>query len=294
MTLQDIDAFLAVVTHGTYARAAEILFTTASTIAYHIRQLEAELGFALVEKVGRYVAPTEAGKQLYTRLRDVRSQLDCAVADARDAAANRKATLHLGVMRLMPQDALSNILRDFYDGSPDYRVVLHEYVQTSYVEDFLQGTTDAVCAYETNLGLLPEDVGFFPLWDARVGVALAVDHRLAGCASVSVDKLADETLVLPDLGDGYRDPAIEPRIRGLMAQGRVLYSQSHEDAFHHVRIGRGVLVTPYAVAYRDDTVVFVPLEEFEPMRAGIAFRSDDADPVVRAFLASVQSYGGAR
>lgn len=288
MTLQDIDAFLAVVAYGTYSRAAEALYTTAPTIAYHLRQLEHELGFALVEKAGRYVVATPAAKELYGRLREVRSALDCAVADARDIAVHRKSTLHLGVMRLMPHSALSAILKDFYKGSPDDRVVLHEYEQTSYFDDFAQKRTDAICVYGSNRELLPPQARYLPLWDARVGVAVAADHPLASHASVSLDELRGETVVLPDLGDGYRDPAIAPRIQSLIDGTPILYSQSHEDAFHHVRIGRGVLVTPYATGCRDETVAFVPLEEFEPTGAGIAYRADESEPVVLRFLESAR------
>ncbi len=64
MTYEQIETFLAIVTHGTISAAAEVLFVSQSTVSGRIQQLETELGIPLFirEKGHRNVELTSYGR----------------------------------------------------------------------------------------------------------------------------------------------------------------------------------------------------------------------------------------
>ena len=61
MTLQQLQYFLAAFEHGSFSAAAESLHLAQPSLSEQVRRLEAELGVALFQRVGRGLVPTEAG-----------------------------------------------------------------------------------------------------------------------------------------------------------------------------------------------------------------------------------------
>ena len=64
--LSHLDAFVAVVRHGSFSAAARALHLTQSTVSYQVRELEQRLGAPVFERLGRGVQPTALGAQLFT------------------------------------------------------------------------------------------------------------------------------------------------------------------------------------------------------------------------------------
>ncbi len=84
-SLNALRAFEAVARHLSFARAADELFVTKAAVAQQVRQLEEEIGAALVERLGRGLRLTEAG------LAGVRDLGDGFAVLARAARAMREA-----------------------------------------------------------------------------------------------------------------------------------------------------------------------------------------------------------
>ena len=66
--LDDLAVFSSIVRMGSYRRAAAELETSTSNLSHAIKQLEARLGFRLLHRTSRGIAPTEAGAQLLATL----------------------------------------------------------------------------------------------------------------------------------------------------------------------------------------------------------------------------------
>lgn len=115
----ELKAFAAVVAHGSFARAAEDLRISASTLSQTIRQLEARLGLRLLNRTTRSLSLTEAGTRLHARFAPAMAEMEAAVGDAvalRDTPA--------GVLRVhMPSVAaatyLEPVLGRFHEAWPD-------------------------------------------------------------------------------------------------------------------------------------------------------------------------------
>jgi DNA-binding transcriptional LysR family regulator len=88
----ELRAFVTVVAHGNFARAAAELGVSASTLSQTIRTLEARLGVRLLNRTTRSVSLTYAGERLHARFKPAMLEMDAAVHDIvslRDAPAGR-------------------------------------------------------------------------------------------------------------------------------------------------------------------------------------------------------------
>ena len=74
MNLKQLEVFLAVVETGSFSRAAEATFITQSTVSQHISLLEEEFDLRLLDRTGKGVLPTEAGKILLGYARQIVSK----------------------------------------------------------------------------------------------------------------------------------------------------------------------------------------------------------------------------
>jgi DNA-binding transcriptional LysR family regulator len=85
----------AVARHGSVTAAARALSYAQPSISHHLARLEAETGSRLVQRVGRGIRLTEAGRMLAERAEEILGRLDAAAAEL---AAH--TGLHAGRVRL--------------------------------------------------------------------------------------------------------------------------------------------------------------------------------------------------
>jgi len=65
MDFKQIEAFVSVVNHRSFSKAADVCFLTQPTISARISSLEKELGVRLIDRTGREAFLTDYGKVFY-------------------------------------------------------------------------------------------------------------------------------------------------------------------------------------------------------------------------------------
>src|SRR6201992_3777370 len=105
MDLRQIRYFVAVAERGGFGSAASALNVAQSALSRHVKELEHELGGALLERGSRGVAVTESGKVLLARGRWLLGAVDDVKAEVR--TENRE---HSGTVRLGAPASLADIL----------------------------------------------------------------------------------------------------------------------------------------------------------------------------------------
>lgn len=118
----ELQAFLVVAREGSFTRAAAQLGVSQSALSHAMRALEARLGFRLLTRTTRSVAPTEAGDRLYAvlepRFAEISAEL-AALSELRDKPSGTiriTAAEHAADLYLWPR--LAKRLADY----PDIRV----------------------------------------------------------------------------------------------------------------------------------------------------------------------------
>jgi DNA-binding transcriptional LysR family regulator len=209
MDTRQLAAFCAVVERKSFSQAAERLGVTQPAVSLQIRSLEQRLGRQLLDRSGRRVEPTEAGRRLYASAQRVLAAEEHLLEelDADDEGAIT-GTLELGASTGPGGTVVPLLLCEFQEQHPDMGVRLT-------VSD-TQTVVDRVAGRELELGIVGagrrhRGVAFEPFFSDEVVLACPADHRFAG-KTVSLDDLKGEKLIVMQDGAGVRQ-VIEDELR---------------------------------------------------------------------------------
>lgn len=142
ITLEQWAAFKAVVEEGSFARAAEALNKSQSTVSYALARLEEQLPVAVFQRDGRKAELTEAGKVLYRQACYFLEQAGELERAAQYLARGWEAEVTLGVDAATPMERLLNALKRFSDQHPQTRLRLLETTLSGTAETLLQRSAD--------------------------------------------------------------------------------------------------------------------------------------------------------
>ncbi|RTL71890.1 MAG: LysR family transcriptional regulator [Hyphomicrobiales bacterium] len=121
-TFTGLSEFLAVADVGTFRAAAAHLRVTPAAVSQAIKALEARLGAPLFLRTTRSVALTEAGRQLYERMRPATREIDDAIEELRAQRGRPAGQLRLSVPRIALDLVIVPVLAGFRRAHPDVRV----------------------------------------------------------------------------------------------------------------------------------------------------------------------------
>jgi DNA-binding transcriptional LysR family regulator len=209
MDTRQLAAFCAVVERKSFSQAAERLGVTQPAVSLQIRSLEQRLGRQLLDRSGRRVEPTEAGRRLYASAQRVLAAEEHLLEDLdADDEGAITGTLELGASTGPGGTVVPLLLCEFQEQHPDVRVRLT-------VSD-TQTVVDRVAERELELGVVGagrrhRGVAFEPFFSDEVVLACSADHRFAG-KTVSLDDLKGEKLIVMQEGAGVRQ-VIEDELR---------------------------------------------------------------------------------
>ncbi|WP_424625408.1 LysR family transcriptional regulator [Achromobacter marplatensis] len=95
INLNRLGMFVAVVEAGSFTGAADTLGTTKAVVSFNLKQLEQELGVALLTRSTRRLALTEAGEGFYAECARLLREADAAVDQARSGQATLAGSLRV-------------------------------------------------------------------------------------------------------------------------------------------------------------------------------------------------------
>ena len=125
MELRHLRYFVAVAEEENISRAAARLRISQPGVGRQIRDLEGELGLALLARTGKSVRLTAAGKIFFGEARDILMHVAAAVEKVRTSIASQ-AEINVGYLPSGTVGMLSRALRIFKAHFPEMRVTLHD------------------------------------------------------------------------------------------------------------------------------------------------------------------------
>ena len=211
MDTRQLAAFCAVVERRSFSQAAERLGVTQPAVSLQVRALEKRLGTQLLDRSGRRVEPTEAGKRLYRGAQRLLALEDQILAEvAGESEGELRGELHLGASTGPAAVVVPLLLGEFQREHPAVRVALT-------VAD-TQAVVERVGARELELGIVGaarrhRGVVYEPLFEDEVILAVPPGHPFAG-RTVPLDELRAESLIVMQEGAGVRQ-IVEDELRAL-------------------------------------------------------------------------------
>lgn len=201
METRQLAAFCTVVERRSFSQAAEQLGVTQPAVSLQIRSLEKRLGLQLLDRSGRRVEPTDAGRRLYRsaqRLLALEEQLLAELGE--EVEGELTGRLEIGASTGPGGTVLPVALAEFQKLHPGVLIALS-------VSD-TQHVIEQVARREVELGVVGavrrhRGVVFEPFFRDEVVLAVPRGHRFAD-RKVTLDELKSEPLVLMQEGAGVR------------------------------------------------------------------------------------------
>jgi len=290
MELRHLRYFIAAAETENVSQAALKLHVSQPALSRQIRDLEAELGFALFQRSAKSVRLTEAGKAFLPEARAVLQRADEGVKRARTVATGG-GELHVGyaptpMVRLMPA-----ALRVFQGGVPQVRVRLHDLSTEEMLRGLCQGELDLAFMVRPNRSSL-RGLRFEEL--ARDALCLAVPpgHVLGRRRAVTLEQAAEQRLVVFTRKD-YPEylEYLETVFARINARPKV--AEEHDSAaslIAAVESGAGVALVPKSFSCSaGPRLTLVPVSPPpEPLIVGMAWRPDRLSPTAQRFASEAR------
>ncbi|MDF1615333.1 selenium metabolism-associated LysR family transcriptional regulator [Desulfurivibrio dismutans] len=124
MDLHRLEVFCRVVELKSFTKAAEAAFLSQPTVSEHLRSLEETLGVRLVDRLGREVLPTPAGKLLYDHARRLLRLHDEAVAAIENYSGRQSGHLWMAASTIPGTYLLPKMIGQFKKEYPEVLVTI--------------------------------------------------------------------------------------------------------------------------------------------------------------------------
>jgi DNA-binding transcriptional LysR family regulator len=216
MDTRQLQAFCAVVEKKSFSQAAEQLGVTQPAVSLQVRALEQRLGQSLLDRSGRRVEPTEAGRRLYTSAQRMLALEEQLLEEVSADDGRLAGTLAIGASTGPGAHLVPLLLCEFQREHPDLHVALSIWDTQTVIEH--------VADRQLELGVVGalrrhRSLEFEPLVRDEIVLAVPPGHHAAG-GTITVEELKEETLIVMQEGAGVRQ-VVEEELRraGLRLRG---------------------------------------------------------------------------
>jgi DNA-binding transcriptional LysR family regulator len=194
MELRHLRYFVAVAEEENVSRAALKLHVSQPALSRQVRDLEAELGFLLLERSAKAVRLTEAGRVFLAEARAVLQRAADGVKAARAVATGGRGELHVGYAPSLTVRILPPTLRAFQAELPNVRVRLHDLSTEEMLTGLREGHLQIALLVRPPPAMLRE-LRFAELTSDALCLAVAPGHPLARRRAVTLAEVAREPLI---------------------------------------------------------------------------------------------------
>lgn len=241
ISLQKLRNFVIVAEERQFLRASQRLGISQPTLSAQIRELEGELGVPLFNRTTRQVNLTTEGDRFFHRAKQILSDVEIAVSEAKQQAALKHGRVTIAATPSIAASLVPPVMAEFRLAFPDIDVRL--------IEDISQVVDNLVRTGIADFGVGPgrgrqTDLTFSPLFEERFLAVARSGHALSGAKSVTLAQLTEHDLITTGQGTGIRD-VVEGALRDKGLDVGMPHSMTHvETVISMVESGLGVALLP--------------------------------------------------
>ena len=210
MELRQLRYFVAIVDHGSFSRAAQVLHIAQPALTQQIRQLEEELAVQLLHRSAQGVLATDAGKTFYEHAQAILKQVGDARQAVTQAADKPAGTVALGIPQSVSGALALPLLVAVRETYPEISLQLTEELSGNLVEQLRSGRINLAVLFDDGQlhafstdALVEEEMMFV----TKNGSRFAMPGE-----SVTLAEALAQPLILPSPQHGVR-PRIEAVVR---------------------------------------------------------------------------------
>jgi DNA-binding transcriptional LysR family regulator len=293
MELRHLRYFVAVAEELHFSRAAERLHISPPSLTEQIRNLEQELGAALLTRTKRNVTLTDAGARFLEEARSTLQQAEHAALVARLAGRGEMGRVEIGYASSAACSGLVTAAVATYRRThPLVSISLSAMQAARQLDQLTEGRLDI--GFLRTPARYPLGISAVIIARQPIVIALPSHHRLAKKASLSAAMLAEERFLAPtfetEVGLFQHTAAV-----GQQGKFEARIVDRVPDLFTTVTLvaaGVGIAVVPQSCScIRIPGVVYKTLTpQTKQVELAAAFRRDERAPAVKAFIAQLRAW----
>ena len=201
MELYPLKVFLTVATERSFSRAGEKLLRTQPAISLAVQRLEHELGEKLLDRTGREMILTDAGRivlEFCRRFENLEREMENSLAELRDMASGR---LVIGANETTSLYLMQHIV-SYRRQYPKVKVQVRRSLSSRVPAQLIDGDLElGVITYDPEDDRLESRV----IFSDHLCFIVSPAHRFAHRESVSIRELGMETFIAHNVFSPYRD-----------------------------------------------------------------------------------------
>src|SRR5215831_7583305 len=201
MELYYLQVFLTVAMEKSFSRAAAKLLRTQPAVSLAVQRLEQELGERLIDRSGKDLILTDAGRSVLEyarRFQSLQLEMDNSLAELRDNSAGR---LTIGANESATLYLLRHIER-YRELYPKVKVQIRRSFSSRLPNELLDGNLElGVISYDPGDERITSKV----IYTDSLAFIVSPKHRLARRKVVSIADLGSETFIAHNVLSPYRD-----------------------------------------------------------------------------------------
>lgn len=295
MEIRNLITFQKIVELGSFSAAADTLGYSQSTVTMQMKQLEAELGVPLFDRIGRRTVVNSDGLRFLKYADNIINESRNAVADLTSDDTPR-GELRIGILDSICTAHLPHVLSEYHRLYPEVTTVIrigtfHELsnllnsgqIDILWIFDHTIQPADWVCAFQ---------------YESPITIVCAPNHPLAHPSGkkkkvLTLHALTNEPLILTERDCSYRIEFIQELSALGITPNIFLEIGNTEIIKKFVEAGLGLAVLPlYTVAEElsDHTLAALPIPDYHATMYGQLFyhKSKWVTAALGSFVALVQ------
>lgn len=206
MDIHRLEVFCKVLELQSFTKAADAVCLTQPTVSEHIRALEEMLGEKLIDRLGREVLPTPAGKILYRYARNMIQMRNEAIQALEKYKGNLAGHLLIGASTIPGTYILPGLIGAFKEKYPDIRITLKISGSSEIVDRILDGSLEMGL-----IGARWEDrrIALEEIYSDELLLVVFAEHPWAKRDSIELEELAHASFILREKGSGTRKVMVQ-------------------------------------------------------------------------------------
>jgi DNA-binding transcriptional LysR family regulator len=201
MNLHHLRLFAAVVEHGGFTKAATTLNLSQPAVSKSLAELEKQIGLPLIDRSGRSLALTDAGRALYERARELFGVERMAEQELREIRGVKRGVLRVAASTTIATYMLSPYLGRFRLRHPRVRIQVLSANTRTVVKMLLESRVDVALVE----GPVTHARVEAHAWrDDELLVIAPPDHHLLSQEIIDVSMLSGESFLVREPGSGTR------------------------------------------------------------------------------------------
>lgn len=284
LDLRHLRYFQAVAEELSYTRAARRLRVAQPALSRAVKEVEAFLGAAMLERSRHHVQLTPAGAVLLREIAGLLDRWEESIRRVHRAATGEEGELRLGYIGPPTQRFLGRLLREYRQRFPLVAVHLEERTPERIWEMVAKGRLSAALTRP-----VPAHEAFglhtIVLRQEPLGIAVPLGHKLADRASVPWVALTREPLLVLARreGTGLHDAVLAGCRQAGFAPVLAHTPSLIGTVLNYVEAGAGIGVVTDSVVTEGLPLRFVPLKPVHHVPLVLVWREDDDPPPVQRF-----------